>query len=229
MKAVILGGGKGERLRPLTDELPKPLVKVNSHPILYWQIRWLKSIGIDSILILAGYKAEKIKEYVESNMGFGSSIEIVQEKPEGLGTAYALRNAMELLEKEEKFFVINGDNITNIDIRKMELSGNALCVAALVPLKSDKGVAVVEGSLIKRFEEKPVLKDYFMNAGMLLMHRDALKLLPEKGSLEIMLENLAKEGRLLGMKYLDSYMKSIDSFKDLKEIEEDMEEKRIIF
>src|SRR5271156_5070305 len=110
MKALILAGGEGKRLRPLTNDKPKPLLEVGGKPIIEWQIEWMKGYGVDYFVISAGYMKEKLIEYLGTGAKLGVDINFVVEN-EPLGTAGAIKSAVGILGREEKFVVTNGDII----------------------------------------------------------------------------------------------------------------------
>ncbi|MDE1768607.1 MAG: nucleotidyltransferase family protein [Candidatus Micrarchaeota archaeon] len=227
MKAVILAGGYGKRLRPMTDNLPKPLVEVAGRPIIDWQVRWLKSHGIDSYVMLVGYLKEKIIDYFDSRKDeLGITIDYSVEH-EPLGTAGALKNAEKYLRNEDAFFMLNGDNITNIEVSNMKLHG-CMAAIALVPLKSTYGITHLEGDRIIKFEEKPILKDYWMNSGVYLMSSKILSTLPSAGNLEsTTFVELSKSKSLIGIKFPNAYFKGVDSVKDMEEASADLKTKHI--
>lgn len=227
MKAVILAGGYGNRLRPLTDKVPKPLVEVGGRPIIDWQVRWLKSQGVDSYLMLVGYLKEKVIEYFEERKGkLGVKVEYSEEKTP-LGTGGALKNAQHLLKDDKEFFMLNGDTITNIEVTKMRLEG-AVASIALIPLRSTYGITRLEGDKIVKFDEKPVLKEYWMNTGMYLMSHEIFNHLPDNGNLEsTTFVELASAGKIIGKKFPDAYFKGVDSIKDMQEAEADLKNKKV--
>lgn len=227
MRAVILAGGYGKRLRPLTDNIPKTLVEVSGRPIIDWQVRWLKTHGITSYVLLVGYLKEKVIDYFENRKGgLGIEVEYSEEKTP-LGTAGALKNAEHLLKNDEQFFMLNGDNITNIEVSKMHL-GSDVASIALVPLRSTYGVTHLEGDRIARFDEKPVIKDYWMNSGVYLMSREILKRIPKEGNLEnTTFVELSKEKRLGACKFPDAYFKGVDSIKDMEEVTGDLKSGKV--
>jgi NDP-sugar pyrophosphorylase family protein len=98
MLAAILAGGFGKRLRPFTEESPKPLVQVAGEAIIDWQIKWLKKHGVRELVILAGYKKEKLIEHLGSGSRHGVKITYVIED-EPLGTGGAIKNAEHVLSK----------------------------------------------------------------------------------------------------------------------------------
>ena len=145
MKAIILAGGLGSRLRPLTDSTPKPLLPVAGKPIIQWQIEWLKNAGVEDFVLSVGHLAEKVQAVMGDGSGLGVSLRYAIER-EPLGTAGALRNAMKEGSVDEPFYAGNGDVLTDLDPRRCEgmRSGQGLVAAlALVPLPSPYGI--IEG------------------------------------------------------------------------------------
>ncbi len=227
MRAVILAGGYGKRLRPLTDRVPKPLVEVAGKPILEWQVRWLKSHGVDSYVMLVGYLKDKVIDYFDERKDeLGIEIEYSVEKVP-LGTAGALKNAEHLLKDDKQFLMLNGDNITNIAVSKMKLNSSMASIA-LIPLRSTYGITRLEGDKIVKFDEKPILNEYWMNSGVYLMSHDILKYVPAEGNLErTTFVELSGAGKLLGMKFPDAYFKGVDSIKDMEEATADLKTKKV--
>ncbi|MYC31379.1 MAG: nucleotidyltransferase family protein, partial [Chloroflexi bacterium] len=115
MYALILAGGKGERLRPLTDSMPKPLAPLNGRPILWYQVEWLKRIGVTNVIFLVGYRWEMVRQYFGDGTNFGiKAIYSVETSP--LGRGGALRVGMaNVPEDEDTVIVLNGDIITSQD------------------------------------------------------------------------------------------------------------------
>lgn len=230
-KAVILAGGFGKRLRPLTEDRPKPLVEVAGRPIIEWQILWLSSHGIRDFVVLLGYKWERLVERLGSGQRLGVRIAYVVED-EPLGTGGAIKNAEHLLRDGDYFIVLNGDIITNLDVGRLvsRLMGSrdAVAAIALVPLRSPYGVVELdqEGRII-RFVEKPTL-DYWINAGVYAMKPSILDYLPGKGDIErTAFPRLAEERRILGERFTDAYWRSIDTIKDLEEAAQQIEALRL--
>jgi len=213
MKVLILAGGYGKRLRPLTNKIPKPLIKLNKKPIIEWQIQWLKQYNIDSFIIGLGYLKHKL---INHFIGKKYNIEYVIEN-EPLGTGGAIKNAFNLLKNEKQFMVINGDIITNLNCSKLVLLKNDLVSMALVPLKSPYGVIKTKGSRVSEFREKPILNGYWLNAGIYLMSNKIFKYIPLKGSIEDLFQEQAKRNRINSIKFTNIYWRSIDSIKDMDE------------
>ncbi|MEM1713510.1 MAG: nucleotidyltransferase family protein [Desulfurococcaceae archaeon] len=227
MLAVILAGGFGKRLRPFTEDSPKPMIPIVGKPLLEYQISWLKKHGFNEVLLRVGYKKEKIIEYFGSGGKFGVKITyIVEDEP--LGTGGAVKNAEHILLKEPVFLVLNGDILTNLNplqlLSKLE-SSKYLGVIATIPLPSPYGILNLEGDDVKGFVEKPLIKDYWINAGIYALKPEALKYFPEKGDLEkTAFPAMAREGLLGAVKYNNVFWKAIDTYKDLEEASKYVEE-----
>jgi mannose-1-phosphate guanylyltransferase len=217
VKALILSGGAGNRLKPMTDYVPKPLVPLNNIPIIEWQIRYFKKFGINEFVICAGYKSDQIINYLKPKK-MGVKIAYSIEKT-ALGTGGAIRNARDFIDNES-FFVINGDVITNLDPRQLKENPNSI---AVIPLRTSFGIVNLEKDRIKRFEEKPEISDYWMNAGIYYLSDKVLKYLPKKGNIEnTTFPILAKKGSLFAVKYKTAFWHSIDSHKDIEQCTSEM-------
>lgn len=208
----------GKRLRPLTDYLPKPLLPLCSTPIIEWQIRYFKKFGIDEFIICAGYRASQIIDYLQSK-DFGVDINFSIEKSP-LGTGGAIRNARRYI-GDEDFFVANGDVITNLDLNRLKNQQNSL---AVIPLRTNFGVVHLDGDNVRKFEEKPELENYWMNAGLYYLRNSVLKSLPKAGNIEhTAFPKLAKAGDLQAVRFEKVFWQSVDSHKDLDECTRHME------
>lgn len=220
MKAVILSGGYGKRLRPLTDSLPKALLQVAGRAIVEWQIDWLRSHGVTEIIMCVGYLKEKIIESISSGQKLNVKVGYTVED-EPLGTAGALKNAEHLLRSEKSFIVINGDVLTNINpLMLTERLDNYVGAVAVVPLPSPYGIVRyhADNYRIIEFKEKPVIEEHWINAGIYAFSSEIFKYLPVKGELEFTtFPELASRGLLCAVPFKGMYWKSIDSQKDLEE------------
>jgi NDP-sugar pyrophosphorylase family protein len=220
--ALILAGGLGKRLRPLTDKTPKPLIEVGGKVIAEWQLEWLIRHGFKRIVFCVGYLAEKFVEKFGDGSSMGVEIHYSIEK-ELLGTAGGLKNAERLCSGEDRILVINGDIITNINpVMTMEALGDAVGAISLVPLPSIYGIVKFDPKthLVQEFREKPVIQDYWINAGVYGFTGEIFDFLPERGSLEIdVLPKLSSLGRLRAVPFSNVFWKSIETHKDLEEVE----------
>jgi len=182
--AVILAGGKGTRLKPLTDKLPKSLVPVNSKPILQYNIDLCKRYNIKNIIISVGHMAEQIMDHYGDGSKFGVNITYVHEK-EPMGTAGPLRMIKEKL--NGTFVLMNADELKDINLAKMfqahlENGGKATIALTTVEDPSAYGVAMMDGNKIVRFVEKPKKDEApskLINAGLYLLEPEIISLIPE--------------------------------------------------
>lgn len=219
MKAVLLSGGYGKRLKPLTESIPKPLIEVAGKPIIVWQIEWLKKHGIKEFIICVGYLREKIVESLGSGQRLGVKIGYsVEDEP--LGTAGALKNAEHLLRSDEVFVVVNGDVLTTLNpLRLVEKIDHNMACIALTRLPSPYGIVEFDETtnLVKKFEEKPRLPNY-INAGVYAFSSKVLDYIPQTGDLEKTTFPLLVERKsLVAVVYEADDWISIDSHKDLEE------------
>ena len=212
MKAIILAGGRGKRLKPVTDYVPKPLVPIKNIPIIEWQIKYLKKFGIKEVIICTGYKADMIESYLNMKK-LGIKIKFSIEKSP-LGTGGAIKKAGKMI-NEKSFFVINGDTITNIDLRKLASKKNSI---AAIELRTKYGILEVESDKIINFKEKKESPDRWMNAGIYQLKKEIIKKLPVKGDIEkTVFPDYAKKGLLDTIKFKNVEWFSVDSFKDMEE------------
>lgn len=212
MKAVILSGGIGKRLKPLTDYIPKSLVPVDNIAIIDWQIKYLKKFGIKDLVICAGHLSANLISHLESKK-IGMNVRYSVEKAP-LGTGGAIKKARKYID-DNNFFVINGDIITNINLLKLKARPNTI---AVIPLRTPYGVTHISGNKVDKFEEKPEIFNHWMNAGIYYLSKEIFDYLPAKGNLEtITFPALAKKGQLYVEKFTNVFWNSIDSHKDIEE------------
>jgi len=218
LKAIILAGGHGKRLKPITDYVPKPLVPIKNIPIIEWQIKYLKKFGIDEVIICTGYKTKMIENYL-SMKKLGVKIKFSIEKSP-LGTGGAIKKAGKMI-NDKSFFVINGDTITNIDLKK--LSKKPYSIAA-IELRTKFGILETNEDKITKFKEKKEISNLWMNAGIYHLQKNVLKDLPTKGDIEkTVFPIYAKKGKLNLIKFKNIKWYSIDSFKHIEECSAEIE------
>jgi len=177
---ILMAGGLGSRLKPLTNETPKPLLKVGDKPILETIINNFKNSGFENFLISVNYKKELIKDYFKDGSEFGVNIKYIDENKR-LGTA----GALSLLENKPKepFFVMNGDLLTNIDFSKMldfHIEKNSVATMAVIErdFQIPYGVIEINDLDITNIKEKPTYK-FFINGGIYLLNSEVLKFIPK--------------------------------------------------
>ena len=228
MYALILAGGKGERLRPLTDTLPKPMVPVCGKPILEHQIEWLKAGGVTDVVFLSGYRSDVIQNHFRDGNGFGINTHYsVEDSPLGRGGAIKA-GFTSVPVAEDMVAVLNGDVISEEPLgqlisfhRNRKLTNPAhLATIMVVPMVSPYGLVDIDLSdTITGFREKAEM-DHWINAGVYVFERSIVDELPDLGDHETStFPKLATVGRLAAVKS-SQFWQSVDSFKDLRVAED---------
>ncbi len=179
-KVVLMVGGIGTRLRPLTDNTPKPMLPVGGKPILQTIVEKFVSYGFINIVMCVGYKSNIIQEFFEDGSKFGANIEyILEAKRMGTTGALTLLNT----KPDEAFFVMNGDLLTNVNFNHLlefHLANKAMatmCVRAY-DFQVPYGVVNVEDNNILSIEEKPIQK-FFVSAGIYILDPSCIELIPD--------------------------------------------------
>jgi mannose-1-phosphate guanylyltransferase len=182
MQALILAGGAGTRLRPLTNTVPKPVLPLVGRPHIAYVIDWLGRHGVDDVVVSCGFLAAGVREALDAITG--PKLRFAEE-PDARGTAGAIRFAEEML--GDRFFVLNGDVLTDIDLTALvaqhEQAGAAATIA-LYPVDDPTGYGLVrrrEDGEITEFLEKPEpdqIDTDEINAGAYFLERSVLDLIP---------------------------------------------------
>jgi len=225
MYALVLAGGKGERLRPLTEDRPKPMILLAGRPILEYHLTWLRDNGVTHALLLCGYRADVIQSYFGDGRRWGLTIEYsLEEQPLGRGGAFKLAFA-QVPPSEELLIGTNGDVLSNqplAPILRAHRASGAVATVMLTPFVSPYGIVrVARDGRILRFEEKPRLP-HWINAGLYVLSRPFFDLLPDVGDHEdTAFPLLAERGQLRAYR-ARAYWRSIDTAKDLTEATRDL-------
>lgn len=226
MHAIILGGGKGERLRPFTEDRPKPMVEVMGVPILAYQLHWLQAQGVTDVVMACGYRHEVIRDYFGTGEKWSLHIDyVIEEEP--LGRGGAIRQAYGRLKgSPELVLATNGDVITNLRLAPViahHREHDSLATVVLTPYVSTYGLVEVNADdRVIAFQEKPTLP-YWINAGIYVLSRDVIPLFPETGDHETTIfPRLAEQRRLSAYRSRD-YWRSVDTVKDLTEVSRELE------
>lgn len=228
--ALSIAGGRGERLRPLTDNRPKPMVEIDGKPIISYQVDWMRAQGVTDVVFLCGYKGEMIQEYFGDGSDHGITAHYsFEESP--LGRGGALKQGLSQVPKDAKnVLVANGDIITNqplAPIAKLHAKTGSMGTMMLVPYPSQFGVVESNGNdIVTQFIEKGSLP-FWINAGVYLFDRQIESLLPDVGDHETTtFQDLAKQGRLAAY-HSEMMWTSIESPKDLADLTEQIREGRL--
>jgi|AGTN01.3.fsa_nt_gi Nucleoside-diphosphate-sugar pyrophosphorylase involved in lipopolysaccharide biosynthesis/translation initiation factor 2B, gamma/epsilon subunits (eIF-2Bgamma/eIF-2Bepsilon) len=224
-KALILCGGRGERLKPITDTVPKPMVPVAGKPILEYQLDLLLKHGVREAVLLVGWHGEKVEEYFGNGSRLGMSIEYSYEDPDNrLGTAGPIKAARNKI--KDTFLAMNGDIISDTDIgRIISFHKDHKCLGTInmIDMPSPFGIIDMNGDYIVNFREKPVLP-YKMNAGLYVLEPEVVDLMPDVGSIETdVFPRIAAAGRLCGYDSTGIYWNDVGTHKDLEKASKDVQ------
>ncbi len=226
LDAVIMAGGRGERLKPLTDETPKPLLVVGSKAIIKHNIDRLVNFGIDDFWISVRYLGDKIKKFVGDGGEQGIRIKYLDEF-DALGTI----GCLSLIPKFEHDYVLvtNSDILTNLDYEKFFLdfiASDADFSVATIPYNVNVPYAVLEtrDNLIESFKEKPTYT-YFANAGIYIMKKEICKKVPKNEFYNAtdLLENLIQDGYKVTSYPLRGYWLDIGKHEDYSKAQADID------
>lgn len=220
MYALTIAGGRGERLRPLTDTVPKAMVPVNGRPLLAYQVEWMRSQGVTDVIFLCGYLGEKIREHFGDGRAYGIQAHYsFEESP--LGRGGAVRKGFGLVPADERdVLVTNGDILTAQPVSELldiHLRRGAAATMMLSPYPSQYGVVEADDqNMVTSFVEKGSLP-FWINAGVYVFSREVETRLPELGDHEVTtFPALAEERRLAALRSTATWM-SVDGPKDLSE------------
>ena len=231
MKAVIMAGGKGTRLRPLTSRQPKPMVPIVNTPCMEHIVNLLKDHGFEDILATLEFMPEVIQEYFGDGSGWGVRMEYsVEEEP--LGTAGSVKFAEDWL--TERFVVISGDALTDVDLRSAvafheERGAEATLVLKEVDDPSEFGIVVVEDDgRVSGFLEKPDEEEVFShtaNTGIYILEPSVLKDIPEGQEYDFAEElfpKLLEEGRSMYGYVMEGYWEDIGNIEQYMSAQKDV-------
>lgn len=225
VEVLLMAGGRGERLKPLTDDIPKPMLQIGSKPIIEHNIDRLALYGVEKLHISVKYKAEQIMGYFRDGAEKGLNINyIIEDEP--LGTLGAIR----LINKIETpaILVMNSDLLTNIDFEdfyRLFEESDADMIVASTPYRVDVpyGVLETEGNQITSLKEKPSYT-YFSNAGIYLMKTSVLDRIPTGKFYNAtdLMDELIREGKKVVNYPIVHYWLDIGKPEDFKKAQEDI-------
>ncbi|SDC72862.1 MULTISPECIES: nucleotidyltransferase family protein [unclassified Candidatus Frackibacter] len=222
---ILMAGGLGTRLRPLTEDTPKPMLTVGNKPILEIIIDQFKEYGYYNILIAVNYKREIIESYFGDGSKFGVNIDYIRENKR-LGTAGALKLAEDKLNREP-IFVMNGDILTEVNFRSFMAFHQSnefdLTMATRkYEYQSPYGVVNIDEAKVMSLEEKPSYY-YFINAGIYCLNPDMIKYIPENEFFDItdVINSALNDGNNVGSFPIREYWIDIGQKKDYYQANED--------
>ncbi|MCX7818862.1 MAG: nucleotidyltransferase family protein [Kiritimatiellae bacterium] len=200
--AVVIAGGRGERLKPLTDDRPKAMVPVGGRPLIGWILDWLREQGIRRVVIGIAWRGDRIVEFVQRGGAPGLEVRFSEHTLEG-GTAEGFRLAIERHVDEADFVAMNCDEITNLSLARLEevhRRHRPLVTMALAPFHCRFSVVdLAEDGRITGFKYGRQLPQVPVSTGIYIFNAALRPRLPERGSIEdLLFAPLAGEGRLAG-------------------------------
>lgn len=219
--ALILCGGKGERLRPLTDELPKPLVCLGGRPILSYVLDHLKRHGIEDVVIAAGFKAEMIREFFASNY---RDLKVTIVDSGDVDIIERIKQCSPHL--ADDFILLYGDTLADVNLERLQeyhLSHDRHATITLWPFKTSFGLFGLDGDgTVISFREKPTLSES-INIGYCYYEQKALSWIRDFATYAEFLEFLAHQGRLKGFMH-DGVHLTVNTLRELDEAEQLMDQ-----
>lgn len=222
--AVILVGGTGLRMRPLTEDMPKCMIPLHGKPLIHWTLTWLRSNGFKHIVLGVAYRKEAIINYIKENP-MGIDVDFSEHTVEG-ETGEGFRLAIQRYVNDENFLAMNGDEITNLNLRRFtefHLKHKPIASIAVSPMQSPFGILEIDGNDILGFKEKPILEDKLVSIGVYIFNRSILDYLQMRGPIERTTFPLLARKRLLKAYKLGENERwlTINSIKDLSVAEKE--------
>jgi len=221
--AIIIAGGKGERLGEIGNGLPKPLVPVAGKPILERIILWLKKNGVEKVVIGVAHKKEMIKEYFGDGSKWGIKIIYVEHDANG-GTEDAFKTDIEKSGiKDENFYAMNGDQITDLHLEGLtnkHINTGAIVTLVTTNLRTNFGLIQIDDkNRITHLKEKGEVKGLLINTGIYVFNKKIKEYLKGENIEEHAFKKLIEEGKALSF-YYDGMWSSFNDQKELKVAEE---------
>ena len=226
--AIILSGGEGLRLRPITHDIPKGLVKVGGKPLLEWVVEWLQQNRVTNLVVGVAYLKEKIMRYFGNGGKFGVDIRYSVHTVEG-GTSEGFRLAISRYVDSPSFFALNGDQITDLRLNKIynahQESGGLALIAVVHPRLPFGLVDINQKGFCEGFVEKPILNDVFISMGVYVFDRKVLGYLPRRGDVErTTFPRLAEMKKIKAFKHSGSFI-TVNSLRELEEADESLKQR----
>lgn len=225
-KVVLMLGGLGTRLRPLTNDIPKPMLKVGDKPILETIVLNFKKYGFYKFIFSVSYKSHIIEEYFGDGSRFGIEIEYIHEEKR-MGTAGSLFFMKEKL--NEDFFVMNGDLLTDInfdDMYNYHIRNDTSCTLGVRKhsYKVPFGVLNINNSIVRSIDEKPVY-DFFVSGGVYILNPVILNLVPENKFFDMptLVEELISKKDNVKSYYIKDYWLDIGEIDEYKKANNEYE------
>jgi NDP-sugar pyrophosphorylase family protein len=227
--AVILVGGSGLRLRPLTEDRPKCMINLRGKPLLYWTLTWLKNYGFDHVVLGVSYRKEAVINYINQNP-LGIKVDFSEHTQEG-ETGEGFRLAIERHVNDQDFLAMNGDELTNLNLSRFvdfHFAQKGVATIAASTMRSPFAILKLNGNDIIEFREKPLLEDQLVNSGIYIFNHAIFDYLPIVGAIEKTAFPALSDKRLLKAYKMEKDEKwlTINSVKDLSVADKEFESVR---
>lgn len=223
MKAIILTGGLGRRLRPFTFAIPKPLIPIGDKPITLTILEHFKKFNIHDFIFATGWHSELIEAYFGTGEKFGVKITYIKEsKP--LGTAGPLLLAKDSLLDKEPFILINGDIVTKINIdkflnyhkkNKFDLTVGTISHKECLPF----GTLILKDKEVKQIIEKPI-NSWILSAGIYIVNKDVIDFIPPDKFFDMpsLIKKLIAQKKSVGSYFIKEYWTAVENIEQLEEV-----------
>jgi NDP-sugar pyrophosphorylase family protein len=222
-EALLLAGGRAERLGEAAQGLPKPLVPIGGRPLAAYMVARLAAAGVTRVIV--GCAAGQEELFATSLSGLGAEVEAAGEA-EPLGRGGGLRHAAARRREAGPVYALNGDELVDVDLRLLleaHRDTGAAATITVVPLQSPFGIVELDGHHVSGFQEAPRLP-HWVSCGVYVLGEEALQRLPERGDHErSTFPELAREGKLHAFQHEGRWL-TVNTPKDLRQAEEFLEE-----
>ena len=233
MKAVILAGGRGTRLRPVTFSIPKPLVPLEDKTLIEVLITHLKEYDFSDLIISTGYMSDLVRAYCKDGSQWGVDIKYCHEE-NPLGTAGPLHLLEKHLANESCFLLVNGDIVTDLNLKELvafHQYGNYALTVAYVQhkIQSPYGVLTIEEDKIIDVKEKPTRLEN-ASGGIYILDKGCLSYVPDNEYFTIpnLIDTLRNNGKTIGAYRITSFWKGFESIENYPEVLDFLVRKKII-
>ena len=231
MQCVILAGGLATRLRPITNKIPKSMIKIKNNSFLEYQIELLRRNDISEIILCVGYLGEQIEEYFGNGKKLGVNIKYSYENEQLLGTGGTIRNALDLL--NNYFFVLYGDSYLDVNYKEiynyfLKINYPSLLVIYKNNNKWDRSNVIFKNGIVEVYDKNNYIPEMeFIDYGLSILSKRVLMRIPENVSYDLanLYKGLSVEKRLAGYEVLERFYE-IGSKEGLREFKNYIKEKR---
>ena len=219
LTALILCGGKGERLRPLTESTPKPLIHINGRPILSYLLEHIQKFNINDIVIAAGFEAEKISNFFENEY---KHLNVTIVDSGDVDIVDRIKACNEYI--KDDFILLYGDTLADVsfdNLREFHITHNLKASISLLPLKSQFGLVEIDvNNNVTSFREKPTLKQW-INIGNFYFEKEIISLMSNYLSFADFLEYLGTNNLIKGYQHHGMHI-TVNTIRELEDAEKNI-------